>query len=78
MMLRSLLALFLVFSVALAAAFTGCGGSACFRNSDCNSGFGCRTGVCQLLNPPDAGDAGDASDDAGDAGSNLGAAGATQ
>ncbi len=80
MTLRSLLAMLLVFSVALAAAFMGCGGSACFRNSDCNNGFGCKTGTCQLLNPPDAGDAGDASDitDASDGSADLGTAGATQ
>jgi len=77
MTLRGLLALFLVFSVALAAAFMGCGGAACFRNSDCNNGFGCKTGTCQLLVIPDAGDA--SSDDAGDGGgTDLGAAGATQ
>jgi len=76
MTLRSLLALFLVLSVALAAAFLGCGGAACFRNSDCSNGYGCKTGTCQLLVVPDAGDAGDGASEAGS--SDLGAAGATQ
>jgi hypothetical protein len=57
---RALIA-FSVVAAALIAALGGCAGAAvCFRNSDCNSGYGCRHGKCQLLSPPDAGDAGDA------------------
>ncbi len=82
MTFRSLLTLFLVSCVALAAAFLGCGGAACFRNSDCHNGYGCRSGACELLIVPDAGDAGDASDTSdaasSDGSTDLGAAGATQ
>jgi hypothetical protein len=51
----------LVVGVALLAALSGCaGGSVCFRNSDCPSGYGCRHGACELLSVPSS-DAGDAS-----------------
>ena len=52
-----------IVAVAIVAAFAGCGGAACFRNSDCNSGYGCKSGSCQLLLPPST-DVGDAGDDA--------------
>ena len=76
--IRRALVLLLTIGVALLAALSGCaGGSVCFRNSDCPSGYGCQHGTCELLAVPsnDAGDAAtsaapstdDAStDDAGD------------
>jgi hypothetical protein len=59
--IRRALVAFLVIGVGLVAALSGCaGGSVCFRNSDCPSGYGCRQGTCELLSAP-SNDAGDAS-----------------